>query len=96
MSQEQRRELIKQQLIETPDVSDRQIAKGLGISHHTVGKQREELEGRGQIAHVDSVKDTLGRQQPRKPLSIFNPTPKSAKGSALSNSQTGYLVTHID
>jgi len=66
LTQEQRRELIRAQLIETPEKSDRQIAAGLGVSHHTVGTQREELETRGQIAHVSETFDTLGRKQPRK------------------------------
>jgi N6-adenosine-specific RNA methylase IME4 len=93
MSQEQRRELIKQQLRETPEVSDRQIAKGLGVSHKTVGKQRGELAGRGEIPHVDSVKDTLGRQQPRKPISLFNPTPKEERAIQDSTALLDKLTT---
>lgn len=41
LSQEQRRELIRQQLKETPEKSDRQIAAGLGVNHETVGVQRK-------------------------------------------------------
>ena len=44
LSQEQRRELIRQQLKETPEKSDRQIAAGLGVSDKTVGSQRKKLE----------------------------------------------------
>ena len=76
MTQEQRRELIRTQLVETPEVSDRQIAAGLGIDHKTVGAQRADLVERGEIPHVEKAVDTLGREQPRqrKPVSVFNPT----------------------
>ena len=47
LSQEQRRELIRQQLKETPEKSDRQIAAGLGVDKNTVNKQRKVMEGCG-------------------------------------------------
>ena len=34
LSQEQRRDLIREQLKETPEKSDRQIAASLGVDHH--------------------------------------------------------------
>jgi len=36
---------------------------------------------RGEIPHVSKSTDTIGREQPRqrKPVSIFNPTPKEEK-----------------
>ena len=46
---DQKRELIRDQLKATPEQSDRQIAKALGVSHVTVGSQRRELESIGQI-----------------------------------------------
>ena len=46
---DQKRELIRDQLKATPEQSDRQIAKALGVSHATVGSQRRELESIGQI-----------------------------------------------
>ncbi len=49
------RELVKQQLAETPEKSDRQIAAGLGVSHHTVADQREKLESVGQIARQETI-----------------------------------------
>lgn len=44
LSQAQKRELICQQLQEAPDMSDRQIAKLLGVSHPTVGTVRREWQ----------------------------------------------------
>ena len=85
LTQEQRRELIRQQLKETPEKSDRQIASGLGVSDKTVGSQRKELERRAEIPHVKAMVDTLGREQPRqrKPVSIFNPSEQEER--ALQN-----------
>lgn len=74
LTREQRQELIRQQLMDTPEKSDRQIAAGLGADHKTVGCQRENLIRRGEIPHVDKVVDTLGREQPRKPITLYNPS----------------------
>lgn len=81
LTQEQKRGLIREQLKETPEKSDRQIAKDLGVNHETVGSQRKNLETRGEIRHVSKSVDTLGREQPRerKPVSVFNPTTREAK-----------------
>lgn len=53
LTREQRQELIRQQLRETPEKSDRQIAQGLGVDHKTVGYQRNELIGIGEIPQCD-------------------------------------------
>lgn len=45
-------------------MSDRQIARGLGVDNKTVSAQREELQGREEIPHVSTRTDTLGRKQP--------------------------------
>lgn len=81
LSQEQRRELIRQQLKETPEKSDRQIAAGLGISHHTVSARRNELEQGGQIAHLDKSVGPDGKYYPRqhKPVTIFNPSKREER-----------------
>lgn len=53
LTRERRRELIEDQLRETPADSDRAIAKSLGVDHKTVGAARRELEGSGEIPHLD-------------------------------------------
>jgi site-specific DNA-methyltransferase (adenine-specific) len=87
LSQEQKRGLIQQQLQATPEKSDRQIAKDLGVSHHTVSTQRESLESTGQIAQLDKTVGADGKERPRqverKPVSVFNPTKREEK--ALTN-----------
>ena len=37
------------------------------------------MEGRAEIPHVDKTVDTLGREQPRKSVSLFNPTPREER-----------------
>lgn len=64
LNREQKRELIEKSLKADPHLSNRQHAERVSASHHTVGAVRDELEGRGQIAHVDQRTDSLGRQQP--------------------------------
>ena len=80
LSQEQRRSLIRAQLAETPERSDRQIAAGLGVHHTTVSTQRQELESIGEISQC-SRQTSDGRTYPaqRKPTAIFNPTPREEK-----------------
>ncbi len=65
LTQEQRRALIREQIKATPEQSDRQIAKSLGVSHPTVSAQRKELEEAGDVERFTTSTDTLGREQPR-------------------------------
>jgi len=65
LSQEQRRELIREQLKDTPAKSDRQIAKALGVSPTTVGTARGDLEARGEVSKLDTVIGIDGVEQPR-------------------------------
>ncbi|MFE5871606.1 ParB N-terminal domain-containing protein [Streptomyces roseifaciens] len=64
LSREEKRALIQWSLVSDPHLSDRQHAERTGTDHKTVGVQRTELEGRGEIPHVSERTDTRGRQQP--------------------------------
>ena len=66
LTQEQKRTLIREQLKETPEQSDRQIAKSLGVNHETVGIQRKQLEAGGEIRHLDTSIGTDGKEYPRQ------------------------------
>lgn len=66
LNQEQKREVIGDQLRETPGRSDRRIAELLGVDGKTVASLRRELERRAEIPHVSTIRDTKGRQQPRR------------------------------
>ncbi|MDR1574144.1 MAG: ParB N-terminal domain-containing protein [Clostridiales Family XIII bacterium] len=80
LTAEQRRELIRDQLTETPEKSDRRIADGLGVDHKTIGAERKNMERIGEIPQCPrETKD--GRTYPacRRPVSIFNPTAREAE-----------------
>lgn len=66
LDQAQKRALIADQLRETPEQSNRQIAAGLGVSHHTVAAARDGLEATGQIAQLPKTvgKDGKARKAP--------------------------------
>jgi ParB-like nuclease domain len=66
LTAEQKRELIAKVLKAQPEKSDRQIGETAKASHHTVADVSSELEGRGQIAHVEKRSDKKGRKQPAK------------------------------
>ena len=83
LSQEQRRNLIREQLRETPEKSDRQIAASLGVSDKTVGSQRKELESTAEIPQLKTNIGADGRERLRqvthKTVTIFNPSPAEEK-----------------
>lgn len=81
LSGAQKRIAAREVLLKCPEMSDRRIARELGISHHTVTDVRKELENGGQIAHQETIVDARGTEQPRehKPVSVFNPSPRDAE-----------------
>jgi N6-adenosine-specific RNA methylase IME4/transposase len=76
----QKNELIQAQLIDTPQVSDRQIAKDLGVSNSTVSICRKSLESSGELCDSHSSIGIDGKERPRqierKQVSVFLPTSK--------------------
>jgi DNA modification methylase len=64
LNTEQKRELIADQLRETPNRSSRWVGKMLGVHHSTVATVRAELEGSGQIIHCSVRESSDGRVQP--------------------------------
>lgn len=64
LSAEEVREEIKEELKASPEKSNRTIAAEVGASDKTVGTVRKEMERRAEIPHVETRKDTKGRQQP--------------------------------
>lgn len=68
LKQSQIRKAIEAELIRDPARSDRAIARDVGATNKTVGKAREDLEGRSEIPNTDTRTDSTGRHQPaRKP-----------------------------
>lgn len=66
LTREQLRLFVERRLVRTPEQSNRQIAADLGVDHKTVGSLRQNAERRGEIPHVATVTDTLGRVQPAR------------------------------
>lgn len=75
LNRDQKQQLIREQLKETPEKSDRQIASSLGVSHHTVSNQRNELQSGGQIAHLIKSVGADGKEYPRRPAALLKPDP---------------------
>jgi ParB-like chromosome segregation protein Spo0J len=67
LSAVQRRDLVAEALRRLPSVSDRRLGLMAGVDHKTVGAVRAELEGRGEIPHVEARADSLGRRPPARP-----------------------------
>jgi hypothetical protein len=66
LTAEQKRDLIGKLLKAQPESSDRAIAKTVTADHKTVAAVRSEMEGRGDIPHVEKRTDSAGRKQPAK------------------------------
>jgi hypothetical protein len=64
LSQEQRRQLVADELRGDPSRSDRQIAAGLGVDHKTVGAARDRLGGTGEIPQLEKTTGTDGKARP--------------------------------
>jgi ParB-like chromosome segregation protein Spo0J len=64
LTAEQKRELVAKLLKAKPEKSNRQIATVTRADHKTVGSIRSDMEGRGEIPHVETRTDTKGRKQP--------------------------------
>jgi hypothetical protein len=75
LTQSQKRDLIADQLRETPEQSDRQIADTLRVSPTTVGTVRDKLQAGVQIGHLDHRVGKDGKRYP----SVFARNEKDAQ-----------------
>ena len=84
----QKQEIIKKQLINNTESSDRMIARSLGVSPSSVGKVRKKLESEGQLSKLDSSICADGKKRPRKVKKtkrIIEPMDKSHKENPNKN-----------
>jgi plasmid maintenance system antidote protein VapI len=65
LTREQRRELIREQIKDTPELSDRQIAKMLGVSNSTVSVIRSDLIENGQVCDSHTSMGADGKEYKR-------------------------------
>jgi hypothetical protein len=82
LTTEQKRKLIAKEIANDPSKSDRAIAKAVKADKNTVATMRSEMEGRGEIHHVETRTDTKGRQQPAKRQHTYKPPTESQKAAA--------------
>jgi N6-adenosine-specific RNA methylase IME4/ParB-like chromosome segregation protein Spo0J len=80
LDREQKRELIAQQLRETPQLSNRLIARDLGCDDKTVAAVRDEMESSAEIPQLDRTIGADGRERtttPERPSAYryIDPTP---------------------
>lgn len=77
LNQEQKRELIRDQLKATPEISDRRISGMLGVSQPTVSTVRKEMVESGEVINFITTVGADGVEQPRaterKTKSIYLP-----------------------
>lgn len=62
--EEKTQELIKQQLKDTPEASDRQIGSRLGVDGKTVGTVRSEMEATSEIPKLVKRVGADGKERP--------------------------------
>ena len=80
LNTEQKRELIADQLRETPDKSLRWVAKMLGVHHTTVGSVRGEMQSTGEISQLAQTVGQDGKYRPAaKPLKAVARSPVERK-----------------
>jgi hypothetical protein len=76
LTQEQKRQLVADQLRETPGRSNRWVGKQLGVHHATVASVRAEMEGTGQIDQLKWTVGNDGKARPaRKEISVVHRSP---------------------
>jgi ParB-like chromosome segregation protein Spo0J len=76
LTPQQRRDVIAAVLKHDPKRSNRRVAKQTKTDHKTVAAVRTDLEGRGEIPHVEVREDSRGRAQPsQKPPATPHPPP---------------------
>ncbi|MEX4006919.1 MT-A70 family methyltransferase [Neoaquamicrobium sediminum] len=107
LSSAQKRDLIADQLRDTPSISSRAIAAMLGVHHNTVQTVRQQLVDGGEISHHEEIEGRDGVRQPaRKPIkTAFLPDTdnrrelmKVAKGLRAEDQKTRHAVrlAHMD
>jgi len=64
MNRQQRRQLVADQLHETPAWSNRRLAKALGVDHHTVASVRSEVHATGEITQFERTTGLDGKTRP--------------------------------
>ena len=70
LNHEAGRQLVADQLRETPSWSNRRVAKAPGVDHHTAASVRVEIEATAEIPQFEA---TTGRVLPSRPVACVIP-----------------------
>jgi ParB-like chromosome segregation protein Spo0J len=76
LTQPQRWSIIQDQIIETPEKSNRVLASILSTDHKTIALHRRKLEEANKIPYIYKFTGSDGKTRTRKPISIFIPSEK--------------------
>jgi SAM-dependent methyltransferase len=97
LNREQRRQLIEDQLRETPQQSDRQIAEALGVDNKTVASRRRHLESTEEIPQLQTTEGKDGKSRPARRPAIFAKDSREVKRvqAALSQAPAEVLPDKI-
>jgi hypothetical protein len=79
LTREQQWQLIEDQLRETPEQSDNQIAGRLGVDNHTVARRRRHLEATGEIPKLEKTVGRDGKSRPARRPAIIAKDGKEAQ-----------------
>lgn len=63
LTRQQKRAIVAEELIQSPDLSDRYVAALIGVSHRTVAAVRADLERTGQIARLTAKLGLDGKRR---------------------------------
>ncbi len=88
----QKRELIEEQLKESPEISDRQIAEDFKVSNKTVSETRKKLEEKNELCKLHSSRGKDGKVRPR---SIYSTRDKKEKITTIAEKKP-QLINKID
>lgn len=97
LTRNQKRQLVADQLIETPNFSSRRIGKGLGIPHTTVVAVRKELERTGTIPILEKTEGLDGRRRTTRIANTheFYRTPAHAVEALLDREEFQRVVWEV-
>jgi ParB-like chromosome segregation protein Spo0J len=89
LTREQRRQLIEDQLRETPERSDNQIADALGVDDKTVAKRRQHLEATSEIPKLERTVGADGKSRPARRPSVIAKNGSEARQARKAIEATG-------
>lgn len=89
LTREQKRDMLAASIKSAPEVADREHARRVGVHHETAGAVRAQLIESGDVAETATRTDSLGRQQPSRPVKVET----TVKETTYVDPDTGEVLT---